>query len=115
MELKNFCRSIFEFAAVFFCQVREFKRLQTALGGPHGKQHGSFAADGAAADVKHHLRLDTFIQRLFQVEQSAGKGKLVQAGADLASVFQPDQSQNRSQRVSPAGHVARYQYASIGA
>ncbi len=88
---------------VFFLEVCEFKRLETTLGSPHGKQHDGFASNGAINDVKHHVYLDSFIQRLFQVEQTASKGELVQSRADLPAAVQPEQSQNGPSEFDPGG------------
>lgn len=73
--------------AICFPKACEFEWLQTTLSGPHGKQHRSLAAYRAATYVKHHFYFDSFIQGLLQVQQTTGKGKLVQAGPYLASAF----------------------------
>jgi hypothetical protein len=93
----------FEFQTVIFTEVGEFKGLQTALGGPHGKKHSDLAAYRAAAYVKHHFCLDAFIERSVEVEQSSGEGKLMQSGPYLSSALQPDQSQNGSGQFDPRG------------
>jgi hypothetical protein len=92
-----------QITAVGFFEVVEFERLETTLGRPHGKQHGSLAAYGVVPDVKYHFYLDSFIQRPLEVEQSAGKGKLVQARPNFPSAVQPDQSQNGTCEFDPGG------------
>jgi hypothetical protein len=93
----------FQLLAVFFFEVGEFERLETSLGGPHGKQHASFAAYGAIAHVKHYLHLDSLIQRPLEVEQAPSKRKLVQARADFSSAVQSEQRQNGASEFDPWG------------
>ena len=43
--------------------------------------------------MEHDFNLDSFIQRLFQMKQAAGKRKLVQARAHLAAAVQAEKPQ----------------------
>ena len=47
----SFCRSDSQPLTVGFLKVGELKGLETALCGPHRKQHDSFAANGAFTDA----------------------------------------------------------------
>jgi hypothetical protein len=80
--------------AVGLGQLHEAEGLEAALGGPHRKEHCRAGANAGGADVKQGGYLDAFIERVFEREQAPVDGELVQAGADLASVFEQHQGQH---------------------
>jgi hypothetical protein len=108
---QKFLQVRFQFLAVFFFEVGEFKRLEITLGGPHRKQDDSFAPYAAITDVKQHFYLDSFIQRFLEMKKAAGKRELVQACVNLPAIVQPQQSQNGPGELNPwrtTGFVSSY-------
>ena len=93
----------FQFAAIFFTKIAEFERLQTALRGPHGKDHDCLAADRARTDAKKHLDLDSLVQRVLHMQQPSGDRELVQPGVNLAAILQPNESQYGSGQLYALG------------
>lgn len=84
-----------------FWQFDETEGLEPALSGPHGKHHFCLFADGGLPEVKNQLDLQFFVERLLDVHQAAGDGKLMQFSSYLAPVGQAHQRQDRSAKLDP--------------
>lgn len=77
----------------------EAEGLEPALGGPHGEHHFYAFADGVLAEVKDQLDFEFFVERLLEVHQAAGDGKLMEFATHLATVGQTHQGQDRAAKL----------------
>jgi hypothetical protein len=88
-----------------FGQVNEAKRLEPALGSPHGEHHLCFLADGGFTKVEDHFHLEFFVEWLFQMHEAAGGGELMQFASYLAPVGQSHEGQDRTAQLDSKGSV----------
>ena len=75
-------------------QFDETKGLEPTLRGPHGEHHFRLLADGGLPQLKDQLNFELLVERLLQVHQAAGDGKLMQFTAHLAPVGKPHKRQD---------------------
>jgi len=88
-------QTCFQCALARLRQIEEAERLKPALSGPHGKQHFRFFVDGGVTQLEDDLDPELFVERLFQVHQPPGGGKLMEFAAQLAPVGQSNQHEHR--------------------
>ena len=82
-------------------QFDKTEGLEPALSGPHGEHHLHFFADGGLAEVEDQLHLQFFVERILQVHQTAGSGKLMQFAPYLAPVGQSNERQDGAAQLNP--------------
>ena len=75
--------------------------METAFGGPHGKEHLGARPDTSRADVEHDGDLDGFVERVLQREQAAVRRELTHAGAHLPPIFQQCEGKHRPAEFDP--------------
>ena len=90
----------FQFAskggAAVFGQIEEAKGLEASFGGPHGEHHLGAAADAGRSDMEEDRHADPFVERVIDGDQASVEGELIHAAADLASILQHYQREDRT-------------------
>ncbi len=100
LRLMHECLEIcFEDILVGFGHFDEPEGLQPSLRGPHGKHHLHLFADCGFSEMKDQFHLQLFVERRFNVQQSAGGGDLMQLAPHLAPVGQTNQRQDRTSKL----------------
>ena len=82
-------------------QVDKAEGLKPSLCCPHGEQDLCPLADGGVAEVKDKFDFELFVERFFQMHQTAAGRKLMQFAAYLALVGQSDESENGAAQLDP--------------